>query len=150
MNGILSSNWNSPLGGQGAMSPMGNGGIFGNTGLLGGMADDSGLGSLGGIGGGMGGFGGSASKLMPKLMLGLGGLQTIGGLWQAFEANKLAKQQFKFTKDVTNTNIANQIKAYNTTLADRSRSRAVVEGQSAETAQAYVDQNKATRSGTGG
>jgi hypothetical protein len=46
---------------------------------------------------------------MDTLRLGLGGIQTIGNLWNAFEANKLAKEQFDFTKGITNTNLANII-----------------------------------------
>lgn len=87
---------------------------------------------------------------VPTAGLALGGLQAIGSLWNAWEANKLAKKQFNFTKDVTNTNLGNSIRAYNTTLEDRARSRAVVEGQTPAQAQAYVDKNKATRSGMGG
>ncbi len=75
----------------------------------------------------------------------LGGLGTIANIWNAFQAQKLAKEQFKFQKDITETNLANQIKSYNTTLADRGRSRAFTEGQSAETAAAYVRDNSLTR-----
>lgn len=75
----------------------------------------------------------------------LGGLQTIGSLWNAFESRKLAKEQLAFTKEITNANLNNQIKAYNTTLADRGRSRAYTEGQDSATAQAYIDNNKLSR-----
>ena len=74
--------------------------------------------------------------------LALSGLQTIGNLFAAFQANKLAKQQFKYTKKVTDANLANQIQSYNTALADRINSRYVVEGKSPEQAQAYLDVNK--------
>lgn len=94
---------------------------------------------------GGGGLGGSGMGGMDIANGVLGGLQTIANIWGAFEARKLAKKQFNFTKDITETNLANQIKSYNTTLSDRSRSRAAVEGQSAEQAQAYIDQNKMVR-----
>ena len=97
--------------------------------------------SIGQSGGFLKGFGADDARLV------LGGLQTIGNLWGAWQSMKLAKEQFKFTKDVTNTNLNNQIKSYNTALGDRSRSRAAVESQSAAQAQAYVDQNKLSRSG---
>lgn len=73
--------------------------------------------------------------------LALAGLQTIGGLWNAFQANKLAKKQYQFQKDFANENLANQIQSYNTNLADKERSRAVMEGQSADQAQSYIDAN---------
>lgn len=76
------------------------------------------------------------------MQLALGGLQTLGSLWQAWEANKLAKEQFKFQKDFANTNLANSIKSYNTALEDRGRSRAFTEGQSETEAQAYIDGNR--------
>lgn len=74
--------------------------------------------------------------------LALSGLGTIGNLWAAFQAQKLAKRQFDFTKRITETNLANQVKSYNTTLEDRSRSRAFTEGQSSAQAQAYIDKNR--------
>lgn len=74
--------------------------------------------------------------------LALSGLQTIGNLFAAFQAQKLAKQQFNYTKKVTDTNLANQIQSYNTALSDRINSRYYVEGKSPDQAQAYLDVNK--------
>lgn len=93
----------------------------------------------GAAGAGAGFFGG---KGMDLLQLGLQGVGTIGALWQAWEANKLAKAQFQSQKEFGNINLANQIQNYNTTLEDRSRSRAFTEGQSAAEAQAYIDKNR--------
>lgn len=75
----------------------------------------------------------------------LGGLQSIANIWGAFQAMKLAKEQFKYTKGVTDTNINNQIKSYNTALADRAASRAVIESRPQSSADSYVEQNKLTR-----
>lgn len=93
---------------------------------------------------GVGGFQFGAN--IPTFQLGLGALQTGAGLWNAMNQNKLAKQQFNFTKDVTNTNLNNQISSFNTQLEDRARSRAAVEGQSDAERDAYVDRNRLTRS----
>lgn len=76
--------------------------------------------------------------------LALGGLGTIGNLWMAFNAQKLAKEQFNFQKDMTNANFANQIQSYNTSLADKINSRVAQEGGDTSQAQAYVDNNKLT------
>ncbi|AVO23153.1 hypothetical protein RIVERRIDER_72 [Xanthomonas phage RiverRider] len=98
---------------------------------------------------GIGGMGAGGSGLgwnMNTLQLGLGGLQTLGGLYGAFQANKLARDQFNFSKSFANTNLNNSMQTYNTALADRARSRAVVEGQSDAERDQYVDQNRLTRS----
>lgn len=93
--------------------------------------------------GGMGGGGGLGFN-MGTANLALSGLGTIGSLWAAFEQNALAKKQFNYTKQLSDTNLANQIQSYNTALADKARSRAVMEGQSQESADAWVDKNKMT------
>lgn len=101
------------------------------------------------LGGGMpraggGFFGSSGGKLglnMDTAGLAMSGLQTLANVWGAFEARNLAKKQFNFTKDVTNTNLANQIASYNTAISDRARSRGKVEGQTTAETQAYVDKN---------
>lgn len=97
---------------------------------------------------GTNGFFDSTGKLgfnVDTTKLVLGGLGTIGSLWQAWEANKLAKEQFRFQKEITNTNLTNQIQAYNTALEDRTRSRAHTESMSQQDAQAYIDANRMRR-----
>lgn len=76
------------------------------------------------------------------LSFGMQGLNALGNMWGAWQAQKLAKDQLNFTKDFANRNLANQTKAYNTALEDRGRSRAFMEGQSAAEAQAYIDRNR--------
>ena len=79
--------------------------------------------------------------------MGVKALAAVGGLYNAFQSNKLAKEQFAFTKEVTNTNLNNQIKTYNTTLEDRALARGRLNGEADPTAYAasYTDKNKISR-----
>jgi hypothetical protein len=77
--------------------------------------------------------------------LALGGLAALGNLWGASKAQGLAEDQFDFTKKITNTNLNNQIKSYNTALADRIRSRTATEGGSQQDAEAYLQKNSLSR-----
>ena len=71
----------------------------------------------------------------------LGGIGTLGNLWASYQAQKLAKEQFNFQKGVTNTNLANQIQSYNTSLIDRINARSFMQGDSQETTDAYIAAN---------
>lgn len=82
---------------------------------------------------------------MDTLKLGLGGIQTIGNLWNSYQANKLAKETFNYTKDITDQNMANSIQGYNTSLADRIRARGAFEGQSQAEQDAYIKKNSFKR-----
>lgn len=81
------------------------------------------------------------------LGLGIQGLAAIGGLYNAFQSNKLAKEQFNFTKDVTNTNLNSQIKTYNTAMEDRARARARLDGREdiEGYTQDYMNKNRISR-----
>lgn len=94
------------------------------------------------------GFGGSSNGLGMNLgtaQLGLGGLSAISNIFNGIQGNKLARDQFKFTKDITNTNLNNQIQSYNTALGDRINSRAFTQGESSGWAQDYLDKNRLSR-----
>lgn len=98
---------------------------------------------------GMGGASGSnaATGLGMNLgtaQLGIGGLGALAGLWNGMQARELASKQFDFTKRTTETNLANQLQTYNTALADRARSRGVVEGQSQAQVDDYLARNRLT------
>ena len=81
----------------------------------------------------------------PSIKMGLGGLNTLGNLWGAWQSNRIARDQLNFTKDVTNTNLNNSIQSYNTSLEDRARARGAMEGQSSSNVQSYIDKNRLSR-----
>lgn len=96
---------------------------------------------------GVGGMGGALGLNLDTAKLGLSGIGAIGSLWGAFQAASLAKKQFNYTKSVGDTNMANQLKTYNTGLTDRANNRAIVEGRTPEQTKSYIDANQLTRYG---
>jgi hypothetical protein len=72
----------------------------------------------------------------------LQGLGDLSSLWSGNQAAKLAKDQFKFTKNFANKNLANQTKSYNTALSDRLTARGVTQGDSAETTREQIEKNR--------
>ena len=111
--------------------------------LMGIQGPSGGIGGFGTTGAGTGGLGGLMS--LDGLKLIGGGLSTIGNLWNSFQAQKLAKESFRFQKDFANRNLANQISSYNTALDDRARSRGVAEGQSQQQVDDYIAKNSLSR-----
>lgn len=95
--------------------------------------------------GGDGGLGSGFGMNIGTGQLALGGLQSLAGIYNAFQTNKLANKQFKFTKDVTNTNLNNSIKSYNTALSDRANSRYFTQNQSQAEADKYIAANQLSR-----
>lgn len=73
------------------------------------------------------GLGWGDMKFMDKAKIGLDGLSTVAGLVMGLKQLSLANKQFNFQKQFATTNLANQVKSYNTALSDRLRSRAVME-----------------------
>ena len=71
----------------------------------------------------------------------LGGIGTIGNLWSAWQAQKLAKEQFNYQKGITDTNLANQIQSYNTALSDRINAQGFMQGDSQSTIDQYIEEN---------
>ena len=96
---------------------------------------------------GVGGAGTGIGWNTETLGLGVQSLAAIGGLYNAFQSNKLAKEQFNFTKEVTNTNLNNQIKTFNTTMEDRARARARLDGRGDTEGytQDYMNKNRISR-----
>jgi hypothetical protein len=94
--------------------------------------------------GALGQFGGPM-KLgfnMPTANALFSGLQTIGGLWGAWNANKLAKKAHKASVGFANRNLENSTAAYNAHVEDIGRSRAKVEGMSPAMAQDYLNRTR--------
>lgn len=81
------------------------------------------------------GKGGAAS-------IALGGIQSLGSLWNSFQQQKLAKKQFNFQKNAFETNLANQTQVYNTALEDRIRARFATEGKTEAAATTKIEENK--------
>lgn len=101
------------------------------------MDGNAGVGNTGGW------FGNSGIGLnIPTFQLGAQALGSLGNIFNAFQANKMAKKSFDFTKKYAETNLGNSIKSYNTALTDRARSRGVAEGQSQSEIDNYVRTNK--------
>lgn len=75
----------------------------------------------------------------------IGGLSSLAQLWQGFQANKLAQDQWKTQKSVLNTNMMNQIQSYNNSLKDRLDTRAKMEGRDQASADTQYQERKAKR-----
>ena len=117
--------YQSVLGGQQAGLPGG----FSIPGLN--VGNQSGGFSLGGI------LGQNGAQ---NLGLGLGALQTLGGLWNSYNTSKLAKESLGLQKEAFETNLKNNTKSYNTALEDRIRARYATEGRSGS-ADGYIEKH---------
>ncbi len=73
------------------------------------------------------------------------GLMALNNIINSSKQYRLAKDQFNFTRDTTNTNLNNQIKTYNTSLEDRINSRAAVQGNDSGYVSDYLNKNRLTR-----
>ena len=76
------------------------------------------------------------------LGLGIQGLSVLGSLVMGLKQLSLANKQFAFQKQFATTNLTNQVKSYNTALADRLNARQVMQTGSTAGAQAQIDANK--------
>ncbi len=87
-----------------------------------------------------GGF--SGEGFVGNLGMAFGGVQALGNLWNAYNQNKMAKQQFNFQKDAYRTSLADNRQTYNSALEDRIRSRYNTEGRSSNEADTYLQKNR--------
>ena len=81
----------------------------------------------------------------------VGGIaQGIGALASAWNANRglgLARDQFRFQKEAYNTNLANSIQSYNTSLEDRIRGRTSDYEGKEQDVQSYLNRHSLRRHG---
>jgi hypothetical protein len=91
--------------------------------------------------GGTNGLGAGFGMNVGTGQLALGGLQTLGNLWSAWNANKLAGQEFNFQKGLATTNLNNSVQSYNTNLEGQANARYYQENNPGGAA-AYVDSHK--------
>lgn len=68
----------------------------------------------------------------------------IGQMWTGMQNYKLAKDQFNFSKQAYQQNLANQIKSYNTQMEDRLRGRTSDYEGKEEDVQRELDKRKLT------
>ena len=71
----------------------------------------------------------------------ISGIGTLGSVWAAIQANKIAKKSLAFKQDAFNKNYNNQVSSYNTALSDRAWARAAATGQSANDTRQYIENN---------
>lgn len=83
-----------------------------------------------------------------KIGAGIAGIQTLAGLWNAWQSMKMAKKQFSLTKQMANANLGNQIKTYNNSLEDKITTRAQLQGMSQADANAYLATHSLNKKGT--
>ena len=76
-----------------------------------------------------------------KLNTIIGGVQTLGSLWNSYQQHKMAKEQMAFAREQWDTNLANQTQTYNTALEDRIRSRHFAEGKDSGQTDAYLKEH---------
>ena len=80
---------------------------------------------------------------MPSAKLGVSAFTSLASLWGAFKGLNQAKKEFEFNKRITEKNLANSTKSYNTALEDKARARASASGNmSKDDVQKYVTLNQ--------
>lgn len=87
------------------------------------------------------GLGASLGPNIGTGQLAVGGLSALGNLWTAWNATNLAKQSFNFNKTLATDNYTNSADAYNSAVADKANTRAVMENQTPGQAQSYIAAN---------
>jgi hypothetical protein len=88
--------------------------------------------------------GSSASKGIDLAGLGAGlqGLAGLASAWAGLQGVKQGREQLRFTKDLTNRNLANQAQTTNTALADRQARRISASGGAYKSVADYMKENQ--------
>lgn len=127
---------------QAAMAPLGTqpvgGGVSGVD-----VTATSAVNPVAGGSTGQGGFfrNGDGSFNNGNLQLALGGIQTLGSLWNSYQQHKIAKQQIGLARETFQTNLENNRQTYNTALEDRIRARHHTEGRGSGETNAYLQEH---------
>ena len=81
------------------------------------------------------------ADLLGNIGSGVSILGDLAGIYQGFQANKLAKQEFGANRAFANANLENTVKSYNTRLADIYRARGYTQGDDTAATQAAITAN---------
>lgn len=76
---------------------------------------------------------------MPTAQFGLQGLQSLAGMWNAFQAGSAAKKAINLQEKAFNANLGNQVASYNTALENKVRDSAHMQGLSGRDYSSYID-----------
>lgn len=76
---------------------------------------------------------------MPTAQFGLQGLQSLAGMWNAFQAGSAAKKSINLQEKAFDTNLGNQVASYNTALENKVRNAAHMQGLSGNDYSSYID-----------
>lgn len=71
----------------------------------------------------------------------IGGIQTLGSLWNSYQQHKIAKEQIGLQREAFRTNLENNTQTYNTALEDRIRARHNTEGRTSGETDAYISEH---------
>lgn len=94
------------------------------------------------------GGGGESWWQTPGMVGGIAqGIGALAGAWNAHRGLGLARDQFRFQKEAYNTNLANSIQSYNTSLEDRIRGRTSDYEGKEQDVQGYLNRHSLRRQG---
>ncbi len=92
--------------------------------------------------------GGESWWQTPGLVGGIAqGVGALASAWNAHRGLGLARDQFRFQKEAYNTNLANSIQSYNTSLEDRIRGRTSDYEGKEQDVQSYLNRHSLRRHG---